>query len=81
METIAEAINYAVSQQNKLMLDPVATLIIVGIVVTYGLLRVFGKRKSTRRRIAEMEDADFPVDDEWPGEEREHEKDTPRSRR
>lgn len=66
METIAEAIHHAVSAQDRLLLDPIATLLVIGIVITYFVLRVTGKRKSTRQRIAEMEDADFPDDDVAP---------------
>jgi len=70
VEQIAEAISHAVSRQNQLVLDPFAAALVIGIVVTYLALRATGKRKSTRQRIAEMEDADFPVDEVDPGVQR-----------
>jgi hypothetical protein len=63
VDRLAEAVEIAIGQQRDLMFDPITALLVLAIVIAFGVARLVGWKKSTRQRIAEMEDADFPEDD------------------
>ncbi len=60
MDTFLDALGDAAGKRPDLTLDPVAALIAILIILVYAGLRISGRRKSRRRQIAEMEDAEFP---------------------
>jgi hypothetical protein len=74
VERIGEAVSHYVENQRDLMLDPLSVLITVAVVLIVLVLRLTGRRKSTRQRIAEMEDADFPEDEVPPRPESDRER-------
>lgn len=70
MERLSEAIGHALESQRDVMLDPLSALIVLLIVVVFAVLRITGKRKSTKARIRDMEDGEFPEDADVPERDR-----------